>query len=225
MAQPEAPGYPSPYGTPPPPPPGQPDRSVGLIVGAIIAVAVLIMVAGGVSAAVYVSNRSDSAAGPTEGSGASSQPAQASDPTADSTAPTSGHGVIGTAVQQGDLKITVTAAPRCGVKSIGTGYGVQESEKGQYCLIDLKFENVGSTAVKPRRYDTELVDRAGGQTSVDWSSYKANPNQKLDLFENVYPGKTVVGVIVFDLPADQKPATLRLNPVGEITDSIEISLT
>jgi hypothetical protein len=225
MAQPEAPGYHSAYGTPPPQPPGPPNRPVGLIVGAIIAVAVLIMVAGSVIAAVYVSNRSDDTLAADPPSSSATTGSSTDGTSADSTAPTSGRGVIGTAVRQGDLLITVTAAPRCNVKSIGSGYSTQETEKGQFCLIDLKFENTGTKAIKPRQYDTELIDEAGGETTIDYSSYKANPDNELALFENVYPAKTVTGVVVFDIPADQKPATIKLNPVGEaFTDSIEISL-
>ena len=120
--------------------------------------------------------------------------------------------------------ITVTAKPRCGVKSVGSGYGAYETQKGQFCLIDLKFENTGSKAVKPKDFGTYLIDENGGETYVDFSSYKANPDGKQPLFENIYPGKTAVGVIVFDLPADQKPAELKMNPVGDYSDEILISL-
>ncbi|GAA3395376.1 DUF4352 domain-containing protein [Cryptosporangium minutisporangium] len=224
MAQPEAPGYYSGYGTPPPP--EQPKRSVGLIVGAIIAVAVLIMIAGGVIAAVYVSNRgsSDDPAVASSSDPAAADPASSSDPGADSTAPTSGRGVIGKPVRQGDLLITVTSAPRCGTKTVGSGYGAYESEKGHFCLIDLKFENTGAKAVKPKDFGTKLIDENGGEALVEWQSYKANPDDKLPLFENIYPKKSATGVIVFDIPTDQKPATLKMNPVGDYDDEVEISL-
>lgn len=229
------------FGGPPlPPPPGPggpqgphgpqgPNRNVGLIVGAIVAAVVLIMIAGGVIAAVVISNRGDASDDPTVAvsdgprqGGTTSDPG--GEPSADSTAPTSGKGSIGKPIRQGDLVITVTGKPRCGVKSVGTGYGTYENRKGQFCLIDLKFENTGSKALKPKDFGTYLIDENAGETYVDFSSYKANPDDKLPLFENIYPGKTAVGVIVFDLPADQKPAELKMNPVGDYSDEILISL-
>ncbi|SHN45670.1 DUF4352 domain-containing protein [Cryptosporangium aurantiacum] len=223
MAQPEAPGYYSGYGEPPQPP--EQKRQVGLIVAAIVSVVVLIMIAAGVAAAVYVSNRGSSedrvVADPTSSSPAATDTGET---TTDSTAPTSGNGVIGKPVRQGDLLITVTGKPRCGVQSIGSGYSAQENQKGQYCLIDLKFENTGAKAVKPTDFGTKLVDENGGETSVDWGSYRANPDNQLPLFENIYPKKTATGVIAFDLPKDQTPATLLMNPVGDYDDEIKISL-
>lgn len=236
MAQPEAPGYysggygntgygNSGYGAPPPP-----NRNVGLIVGAIVAAVVLIMIAGGVIAAVLIANR-DSGGSDDTTVAASDAPAGGDTtseggtvPSADSTAPTSGRGSIGKPIRQGDLVITVTGQPRCGVKSVGSGYGAYETQKGQFCLIDLKFENTGAKALKPTDFSTYLIDENGGETYVDFSSYKANPDGKQPLFENIYPGKTAVGVIVFDLPADQKPAELKMNPVGDYSDEILIAL-
>jgi len=228
MAQPEAPGYYSGYGTPPPP--EQPNRNVGLIIGAIIAVAVLIMIAGGVIAAVYVSNRGESDEGVV--TDASSAPAAdaptgstSGDTTTDSSAPTSGRGTVGKPIRQGDLVITVLNKPRCGVKSVGEGYSISEPRQGQFCLIDLQFQNTGSKAVQPDYLSNKVIDENGGEFLYEYSASKdANPDRKLPLYENIYQGQTVTGIIVFDLPADQTPATLEMNPVGELTDKIEISL-
>lgn len=227
MAQPEATGYYSGYGTPPPPP-EEPRRNVGLIVGAIIAVAVLIMVAGGVIAAVYVSNR-DSAEDPVvaeQSSAPADESAAGSEaPSTDSTGPTSGRGVIGKPVRQGDLVITVLNAPRCGLKSVGSGYSISESKNGQYCLLDMKFENTGSKAVQPNYFGTEVTDQGGGKYPYEYTPSKdANPDRKLPLFENIYAGDTATGIIVFDIPSDQKLATITMNPVGGLSDDIEISL-
>ncbi|MFI5958228.1 DUF4352 domain-containing protein [Cryptosporangium sp. NPDC051539] len=216
------------YGAPPPPPPNRP---VGLIIGAIVAAVVLIMVAGGVIAAVVINNRGSNddptiaaSDGPTAAPTTQGAPSAAEDPTTDSTAPTSGRGVIGKPVQQGDIIMTVLAKPECGVKSIGSGYTTYEPKKGQWCLISMKFENVGKSAVKPRSYSTKLIDGQGGETLMDLFSFKANPDDKLDLFENIYPGKAVTGIIAFDIPSDQVPATLKLNPDGDYDDEVQISL-
>jgi hypothetical protein len=223
------------FGGPPAPPPSGPqgpNRNVGLIVGAIVAAVVLIMIAGGVIAAVFISNRDEPSDDPTvsisdaapSGGAPQSDSDAGSDPSTDSTAPTSGKGSIGKPIRQGDLVITVTGPPRCGVKTVGEGYGVYESQKGQFCLVDLKFENTGKKALKPKDFGTYLIDEQGGETYVDFSSYKANPDGKQPLFENIYPGKNAVGIIVFDIPADQKPAELKMNPVGDYSDEILISL-
>ena len=223
MAQPEAPGYyggyEPPVGSPPPEPPR---RSLGLILGVAGAVLVLICCAALVLGAVWFTNRPDNSATVATSSSASAPATSA--PSAESTAPTSGRGVLFHAVRQGDLEITVTAKPQCNIKAIGKGALASESQKGQYCLIDLKFHNVGSRAVKPSNSDTTLVDNEGGETYVDFNSDEANPNETLTLFDNIYPGKTATGIVAFDLPKDKTPATLKLNPVGGFTDAIEISL-
>jgi hypothetical protein len=224
MAQPEAPGYYGAYGAPDgSPPPEPPKRSLGLILGVAGAVLVLICCAALVLGAVWFTNRPDNSA--TAAPSASASATASSVPSTESTAPTSGRGVINHVIRQGDLEITVTAKPQCGVKAIGKGALASESQKGQYCLIDLKFHNVGSRAVKPSNSDTTLIDNEGGETYVDFNSNEANPDEKLALFDNIYPGKTVTGIVAFDLPADKTPATLKLNPVGEFTDEIDIDLS
>ncbi|TQS40708.1 DUF4352 domain-containing protein [Cryptosporangium phraense] len=217
---------PSSYGAPPTPPPNRP---VGLIVGAIIAVAVLVMIAGGVIAAVYVSNRGSSddptvasSDGPT--SATTGEAPASSAPSADSTVPAGDRGTIGKPVRQADLIITVTAKPQCGVKSIGSGYTTYEPRQGQWCLIDLKFENVGKAAIKPRQSSIKMIDENGGEYLMDLFSFKANPDDNLALFENIYQGKTATGIIAFDVATGQVPATLKMNPAGDWDDELQFSL-
>ena len=226
MAQSEAPGYYGAYGSPAgSPPPEPPRRSLGLIFGVAGAVLVLICCAALVLGAVWFTNRPESSAAVATSSGTSAPASGSAAPSAESTAPTSGRGVLLHAVRQGDLEITVTAKPQCNIKAIGKGSLASEATKGQFCLIDLKFHNVGSRAVKPSNSDTTLIDNEGGQTYVDFNSDEANPDQTLTLFDNIYPGKTATGIVAFDIPKDKTPATLKLNPVGAFTDTIEISLT
>jgi hypothetical protein len=186
---------------------------------------VLILVAAGVLGAVFLTGGSDDKNGQAAKSSSAPASAAASDaPSAQSTAPTSGKTVLGQTIRQGDLAITVTSKPRCGVKTLGSGALAGQTEKGQYCLIDLKFQNTGSRAVKPNS-DASLIDKDGGSYYVDFDSNEVNPNEKLALYENIYPGKTATGIIAFDIPADESPATLTMNPVGQFTDKIEVDLT
>jgi hypothetical protein len=202
-------------------PPSPPKRSLGLILGVVAAAVVLVACAAAVLAAVVLSSHSQP-----EAAASSAVPStDSTSPSTDSTAPTSGRSVIGQPVRQKDLEITVTGAPRCGAKSLGSGDYAAKTQKGQYCLVDLKFRNVGKTAVKPTDSDTALIDTLGGEYYVDFSSDQANPDGKLTLFDNIYPGKTATGVVAFDLPKGQTPKTLKLNPVGAFTDEIDIDLS
>jgi hypothetical protein len=202
-------------------PPSPPKRSLGPIIGAIAAVVVLIICASLVLAAIWTSNHPKKSSASASGSPSASVDAT---PSIESTGPTSGRSVVGQPVRQKGLEITVLRAPDCGAKALGSGTLASKTQKGQYCLIDVRFRNVGSEAVKPDQYNTSLIDAQGGSTPIDFNSDQANPGGKNALFDNIYPGKTATGIVAFDIPLDQKPKTLKLNPVGEFTDEIDIDL-
>ncbi len=109
---------------------------------------------------------------------------------------------IGDKVRDGKFEFTVVKV-KPGVKSIGPD-GFQEKAQGQFVLVTLRVENIGD---EPQTF----VDSA--QKGFDGKGREVAPDSTAGIyiednevfFEEINPGNTVKGQIVFDIP---KGATL-----------------
>lgn len=115
---------------------------------------------------------------------------------------------IGDEVRDGKFAFTVTKV-ETGVKSVGDQY-LGEKAQGQFVLVHLKVENIGK---KPQTFwgsNQTLTDTQGRQFDADDEAaiYLDESNA---LMEDVNPGNTVKGVVVFDVPKGAKLKTLELH--------------
>lgn len=130
---------------------------------------------------------------------------------------------IGDRVTAGDWDFTVTKI-KCGVKSVGDQY-VGKKAQGQFCILNLNVKNNGNEAGTLVASNQKLLDKEGRTfSSDDEASIYADTGQ--NLFEEINPGNTLKGQIVFDIPKDAKPsqATLAGGLFG-VKDSATVNLT
>lgn len=118
-------------------------------------------------------------------------------------------GTIGTPVRDGKFEFTVTSV-KCGVTSVGDSM-LGAKAQGQFCLVALKVTNIG----KEPQYFSDDNQKAFG---ADKSQYSADSNADLYvngdnqvLFNEINPGNSVTGTIVFDIPKTAKLASLELH--------------
>ncbi len=118
---------------------------------------------------------------------------------------------IGTAVTSGDFEVTITRV-RPGVKSVGTEF-LSEKAQGRYVLVDLKATNSGDEAHYLLGSDITLLDARGREFSVDEmaSIYVSDNNP---LLEEINPGNTSKGTLVFDLPKGVKATQAQISAGG-----------
>jgi hypothetical protein len=216
-----------------PPPPGQPGTGhyagpppkksrTGLIIFLSILGGFLLLCGGcGVLAAVGGLGES-SQPGPSASSGGAS----ANDRSATST-PAKGPaaGRIGTPVRDGKFEFTVKSM-KCGVRQVGPQY-FEHKAQGRFCLVTMTAENIGS--------DPQTLFDANQKGFVGTKSYAADSEagfsanvgsdgNPTDVWINeINPGNSVTGVMVWDLPAGAKLTKLELHD-SAFSGGVEVTL-
>lgn len=128
---------------------------------------------------------------------------------------------IGDAVRDGKFEFVVTDV-ETGLESVGEEF-LSEEAQGQFVLVHTTVSNIGDEGQTLYDGDQLLVDTEGRQHSAN--SMAGMVIEKNDTFFNeINPGNTVEGVIVFDIPTDAEPASLELHDSsfsGGVTVSLE----
>ncbi|GAB3274643.1 DUF4352 domain-containing protein [Microbacterium lacusdiani] len=110
---------------------------------------------------------------------------------------------IGTAAQTGNLAITVTkvepGVAQVGEEVAGTLFG--EKAQGQFVLVHVSVENVGTEAESFSDMNAKVYDAEGREFEAN-SAAGIYIDGNDSLFGEINPGNTLQGVLVFDLPAD-----------------------
>ncbi|WP_277212019.1 DUF4352 domain-containing protein [Isoptericola croceus] len=127
---------------------------------------------------------------------------------------------LGDAVRDGKFEFTVTELED-GVEQIGNDF-LNETAQGQYVLVHVTVENIGDEAQYFDGSSQKLVDTEGRTHSADSSAaiYLDDSNSFLN---EINPGNTVDGVVVFDLPKKATPATLELHD-SMFSGGVEVSV-
>jgi hypothetical protein len=107
----------------------------------------------------------------------------------------------------GKLRFTL-AGFRCGVQELGD-WPLTRKPGGQFCLVELKVENTAASKGRLWVGNQKLRDADGteyGADELSWVYYeKARP-----LFNEIGPGATVTGTLVYDVPTGLKFTELRV---------------
>ncbi|MGO1318522.1 MAG: DUF4352 domain-containing protein [Cellulomonadaceae bacterium] len=127
---------------------------------------------------------------------------------------------VGSAVRDGKFEFTVTAV-ETGLESVGESFMLEEAQ-GQFVLVRVTVHNVGDEAQYFSGSDQELIDEAGRTHSADTMAAIALGDA--DSFLNqINPGITVEGVVVFDIPVDAVPTSIVLHD-SMFSGGVEVAL-
>lgn len=210
------PGTP-PAGAYPGPPAPQPTRSwfarhkVLTTLGALVVLVVVVGVAtGGGSDEPDAPEAAPTAAeAPADGAGAAAgeQPAPAEEPAAEPAAEAPAAG-LGTPVRDGKFEFTVTSVEP-GVARVGNDLIGTEAQ-GQYVLVHLTVANIGTEAQYFSDGAQKAFDAQGREFSAD-SAAGVYLEGNDTLLNQINPGNTVTGTVVFDVPADAALTRLELH--------------
>lgn len=115
---------------------------------------------------------------------------------------------IGDAARDGKFEFTVSEVED-GVESVGTDmFG--ERAQGQFVLVHVKVLNIGDEAQYFLDSNQTLVDTEGRKHSAD-SSAGIYLEDSSTFAEEINPGNSLEGILVFDLPKDAVPASIELH--------------
>ncbi|MEA5154037.1 DUF4352 domain-containing protein [Raineyella sp.] len=110
------------------------------------------------------------------------------------------------AVDAGDLQYTVTKV-QTGVSTVGDQY-VNQQPQGQYVLVTVSVKNTGKSATTFDSSLVKLYDKNAAQYSTDTTAEIYANKQNTTFLQQVNPGNTAKGVLVFDIPKDVQPTQL-----------------
>jgi hypothetical protein len=115
---------------------------------------------------------------------------------------------VGQKVRDGQFEFTVTKV-KSGVKSVGDEY-VNQKAQGQYVLVSITVSNIGDKAQMLADSSQKVRDAKGREFSSDTTAAIYMKDNKVFINE-INPGNSVKGTLVFDMPKGTKPASIELH--------------
>ncbi|MDT0166472.1 DUF4352 domain-containing protein [Actinotalea sp. AC32] len=126
---------------------------------------------------------------------------------------------IGTPVRDGKFEFTVTQV-ETGVTRVGSDM-LGEEAQGQFVLVHLTVTNIGDEAQYFDGSSQDLQDTQGRTHSADTAAAIYLDGESF--LNQINPGNTVEGVVVFDVPADAQLATITLHD-SMFSGGVEVAL-
>ncbi|WP_433287806.1 DUF4352 domain-containing protein [Pseudonocardia sp. CA-142604] len=129
---------------------------------------------------------------------------------------------IGDEVRDGSFAFVVTKV-ETGVEQLGKGILASEPQ-GAYTLVRVTVTNIGDEAQLFNGSTQKLIDAQGREFDADSGAAVMSVPDSESFLNNINPGNSVNGVVVFDLPKGVAPAAIELND-SMFSDSVRVSLT
>lgn len=125
------------------------------------------------------------------------------------------------AVRDGKFEFTVKKVD-CGKTKIGSSM-LGTKAQGQFCLVNVKVENIGDEAQSMFGDNQLMFDQEGREFSADTEAAIYLDNAQT-LWEEINPGNSINGVVVFDVPKNAVPESIELHD-SMFSDGVTVSLT
>lgn len=116
-------------------------------------------------------------------------------------------GKVGTPVRDGKFQFTVKTVSRA--DSVGSGF-TEQKPKGEFILIVITVENIGDEAQSFAGSVQKLIDADGREYEADTGAALWLKDSK-SLYEQINPGLSVDGTVVFDVPKGLNPVAIELH--------------
>lgn len=105
----------------------------------------------------------------------------------------------------------VVASVECGKTSAGTNEYLTEQAQGQFCFVNVTVKNIGTEAQTFDSSSQYLYDAANAKYSADGTASLYANRQGSTFLNQINPGNSVSGILVFDLPKDKTPTSAELH--------------
>jgi hypothetical protein len=114
--------------------------------------------------------------------------------------------------RDGKFEFTISKVT-CGEAKVGTNQYLTKTAQGQYCRVSMSIKNIGNQAQGLSSSDQKLIDAQGKEYSADDTAtlYAAPEGATSTWYNQINPGNSVSGDIIFDIPKDVTPVTAELH--------------
>jgi hypothetical protein len=145
-----------------------------------------------------------------------------SDSTTETSQETNTTAGIGDAVRDGKFEFVVKSVD-CGETVLGNNEFLQEEAQGEFCILDVTVKNIGDEPQTFFGSDQLVFNEAGQKYNNDSSAEFALDADGDTWLEEINPGNSLAGKIVFDVPVDTKLVKAELHD-SAFSDGVEVSL-
>lgn len=117
---------------------------------------------------------------------------------------------IGQAAKDGKFEFIVKSI-ECGKTRVGDQY-LGKDAQGQFCMLNVTVKNVGNEAQSLFADNQYLYDSADKRFSADSeAAIYSGGTQGRTWYDQINPGNSVSGAIIFDVPKDSKIVSAELH--------------
>lgn len=116
---------------------------------------------------------------------------------------------IGKPVRDGKFEFTVEKV-KCGVSKVGDSL-LSDKAQGQFCLVTLKVRNIGSEAQTFDDSSQYAFGTSGAKYDSDTAAGLDANNGTATFLDDINPGNSVTGIIVYDIPKTAHITKLELH--------------
>ena len=99
----------------------------------------------------------------------------------------------------------------CGKTTIGPNEYMQKTAQGQFCEVSLSVKNIGNEAQQFFSQDQFLYNASNQKYSADAQATMYTSANGDAWINQINPGNSMEGILVFDLPKDQQPTLAELH--------------
>lgn len=128
---------------------------------------------------------------------------------------------IGQTANDGKFQFTVKSV-KCGVSQVGSS-GLTQDAQGQYCLLDVGVKNIGNASQSFDATSQYLYNASGQKYSASSLATIYEAASGSSWYQDINPGNSTEGTVVFDIPKGQTPVTAELHD-SMFSSGVKVSL-
>lgn len=129
---------------------------------------------------------------------------------------------IGQAARDGKFEFTVTSL-ECGKTKVGSEF-LNRTAQGQFCMINVTIKNIGNEKQTLYSQNQKAFDAQGREfTPDDTAMIYASTASSSTWLQDINPGNSVSGAIIFDVPKDATLVTAELHD-STFSGGVKVSL-
>lgn len=117
----------------------------------------------------------------------------------------------------------VVKSLECGKTSVGSNQYLTKNAQGQFCLLSVTIKNIGNEPQSLFSSNQKLLNAQNQQYATDDTATLYQAPDGGAWYNNINPGNSVEGTIVFDIPKDQTPTSAELHD-SAYSNGVKISL-